>query len=764
MIIRMNLEQLLDKLRQDPDMKANISHWETLPPVPARYAEFPAGLDPRIVHALGERGIRQLYTHQAQAIDAALARRNTVVVTPTASGKTMCYNLPVLDSILRDPSSRALYLFPTKALAQDQVTEVKSLADRMDVDIKSYVYDGDTPPAIRQVCRQAGHIVITNPDMLHTGVLPHHTKWVKLFENLKYIVIDELHQYRGVFGSHLANLLRRLRRICEFYGSKPVFLCSSATIANPKDLAEKLIEQPAELIDQNGAPRGEKHFLFYNPPLIGRDGIRESSIKTAARIAGDLLRNNVQTITFARSRQNVELLTTYLRERAGRGKAGKIFGYRGGYRPNERREIERGLRNGEIMGVVSTNALELGIDIGQLEACVMCGYPGSIASAWQQAGRAGRRGDTSLTIMVSSASPLDQYMNAHPEYFFNRPPELGLINPDNLLILVSHLKCAAFELPFLDGEHFGVETTAEILGYLEEERILRHAGGKWHWSAENFPAENISLRSVDAENIVIIDQTVTGNTQVLGEIDQLGAMTMLHTNAIYLHQGVQYHVDKLDWGEKKSYVHKVDVEYYTDANLAVTIKPLDVIKEKQQMGLQVRFGEVMTAAMATIFKKIRLHTHENMGWGEIHLPEYEMHTAAYWVSLPDELAEGFTQDELQSALVGLGSLLKGLAPMYLMCDPSDIHQVVQVRSPFNDQPTVYLYDAYPGGIGLGEKCYDLHPMLLGAALDRVQSCPCESGCPSCVGPAAEMGNIVGAKQAVLRILYRAMQAEAEVAN
>ncbi|MDB4894933.1 MAG: ATP-dependent helicase, partial [Firmicutes bacterium] len=293
----MNLEQLLDKLRQDPDMKANISHWETLPPVPARYAEFPAALDPRIVNALAERGIRQLYTHQAQAIDAALARRNTVVVTPTASGKTMCYNLPVLDSILRDPSSRALYLFPTKALAQDQVTEVKSLADRMDVEIKSYVYDGDTPPAIRQVCRQAGHIVITNPDMLHTGVLPHHTKWVKLFENLKYIVIDELHQYRGVFGSHLANLLRRLRRICEFYGSKPIFLCSSATIANPKELAEKLIEQPAELIAQNGAPRGEKHFLFYNPPLIGRDGIRESSIKTAARIAGDLLRNNVQTIT-----------------------------------------------------------------------------------------------------------------------------------------------------------------------------------------------------------------------------------------------------------------------------------------------------------------------------------------------------------------------------------------------------------------------------------------------------------------------------------
>ncbi len=752
----MNLEQLLDKLRNDPDMKANLTAWETLPAVPARYGEFPTGLDDRIIRALKERGIERLYSHQSEAIERALAGQNTVVVTPTASGKTMCYNLPVLNAILQDHASRALYLFPTKALAQDQVVEVKSLADRLGVEIKSYVYDGDTPPGVRQVCRQAGHIVITNPDMLHTGILPHHTKWVKLFENLKYIVIDELHQYRGVFGSHLANLLRRLRRICGFYGSKPVFLCSSATIANPKELAERLIEQPVHLVDRSGAPRGEKHFLFYNPPLIGRDGLRESAVRATTRVAGQLLKNKVQTIVFARSRQNVEVLTTYLRERAGKGMAGKIMGYRGGYRPNERREIERGLRSGEIMGVVSTNALELGIDIGQLEACVMCGYPGTIASAWQQAGRAGRRGSTALTILVGSSSPLDQYVLQHPEYFFHRPPELGLINPDNLLILVSHLKCAAFELPFVDGEQFGVDTTVEILGYLEEEGILRHAGGKWHWSAENFPAENISLRSVDAENIVIIDQTEPHNPQVLGEIDQLGAMTMVHTNAIYLHQGRQYHVDKLDWGEKKAYVHRVNVEYYTDANLAVTIKPLEVLKEKQELGLQVCFGEVMTAAKATIFKKIRLHTHENMGWGEIHLPEYEMHTAAYWVSLPEAITEGFSQDELQSALVGLGHLLKGLAPMYLMCDPSDIRQVVQVRSPFNDLPTVYLYDAYPAGIGLGEKCYDLHAMLLGTALDRVQSCECEHGCPSCVGPAAEMGNIGGAKEGVLRLLQRAL--------
>ncbi len=752
----MNLEQFLDQLKRDPAFGPNIRHWETLPPVPPRYGDWPAGLDERIIAALKGRGIHQLYTHQTDAITAALAGQNTVVVTPTASGKSMCYNLPVLHTILQEPSSRALYLFPTKALAQDQVAEVKSLADTLGTEIKSYVYDGDTPPQVRQVCRQAGHIVITNPDMLHTGVLPHHTKWVKLFENLKYVVIDELHQYRGVFGSHLANLLRRLRRICEFYGSKPVFLCSSATIANPQELAENLIEQPARLIDNNGAPRGEKHFLFFNPPIVTRDGLREGSVKSATRVAGELLRNNIQTIIFARSRQNVEVLTTYLRERVGPGKASKIKGYRGGYRPLERREIEAGLRNGEIMGVISTNALELGIDIGQLEACVMAGYPGSIASSWQQAGRAGRRGSTALTIMVGSAAPLDQYVMEHPEYFFDRPPELGLINPNNLLILVSHLKCAAFELPFVDGEKFGVDTTVEILDYLEEERILRKAGGKYHWSAENFPAENISLRSVDAENVVIIDQSVTGSPQVLGEIDQLGAMTMVHTNAIYLHQGVQYHVDKLDWDEKKAYVHGVNVEYYTDANLAVTIKPLDVIRQKQELGLHVHFGEVMTAAKATIFKKIRLHTHENLGWGEIHLPEYQMHTAAYWVSLPPEICLEYSQDELQSALVGLGSLLKGLAPLYLMCDPSDLHQVVQVRSPFEEMPTVYLYDAYPAGIGLGEKCFDLHADLIGSAYERVRACGCEHGCPACVGPAAETGNLQGAKQGVLRLLERAL--------
>ncbi len=767
----MNLSQLLDRLRTDPDFRRNVTHHAVLPAVAARYQPFPPGLDPRIPAVLQGRGITQLYTHQAAAVSHALAGRNVVVVTPTASGKTLCYNLPVLDTILKDPTARALYLFPTKALAQDQVAELQSIGDRLGAGIKSYVYDGDTPPNVRQVVRQAGHIVITNPDMLHTGILPHHTKWVKLFENLQYIVIDELHSYRGVFGSHLANVLRRLQRICRFYGSQPVFVMSSATIANPKELAEKLTEQPVTLVGDNGAPRGEKHFVFYNPPVLGGDGLRASVLKTSARLAADLLKNDVQTIAFARSRQNTEVLLTYIKEMVGGSRAGKIRGYRGGYRPLERREIERGLREGQLLGVVSTNALELGIDIGQLQACVMCGYPGTIASAWQQAGRAGRRGDVALTILVASSGPLDQYVVSHPEYFFERPPEHGLINPDNLLILVSHLKCAAFELPFADGEQFGAPTTAEILDYLQEGQIVRHAGDKWHWSAENFPAEDISLRSASAENVVIIDTSVTGHHVTLGETDQLGAMTQLHTNAIYLHQGQQYHVDRLEWGEKKAYVHRVDVEYYTDANLAVTIKPLEVLRQARELGIDKHFGEVMTAAKATIFKKIKLETRENMGWGEIHLPEHEMHTAAYWLSLPDELCAGLRNDQLQTALVGAANLLASLAPMYLMCDPKDIHALPQVRSPFTEKPTIYLYDAYPGGIGLGEKCYDLHPLLLGAAHDRLQACPCAHGCPGCVGPIGEfVSPLPGAavpedpKAATATLLTRILRAARNAAN
>ncbi len=754
----MNLAQLLDRLRRDPAFMTGVTRWEVLPAAPARYGGFPPGLDPRLVQALRARGVRDLYTHQSEAVATALAGRSTVVVTPTASGKTLCYNLPVLSTILREPAARAIYLFPTKALAQDQVAEMKELAQHLDVEIKSYVYDGDTPDSIRPTIRQAGQVVITNPDMLHTGVLPHHTKWVRLFENLRYVVIDELHTYRGVFGSHLANVIRRLRRICRFYGSDPIFLCSSATIANPKELADQLTGANTVLIDNNGAPRGEKHFIFYNPPVVTRDGLREPVLKAARRLAGNFLRNEIQTIVFARSRLATEVLVTYLKEDLATGTMGlttkqaeRIRGYRGGYLPLQRREIERGLRSGEVLGVVSTNALELGIDVGQLEACVMAGYPGAIASAWQQAGRAGRRQGTSVALLVASSAPLDQFVAEHPDYFFGRSPEHGRINPDNLMILVGHVKCAAFELPFAAGEAFGldVSSTQEVLGFLQEEKIVRCTGDRWHWMNENFPAEDISLRSASSENFVIVDTTQPQH-RVIGEMDRLAAMTMLHDHAIYIHEGRQFFVDKLDWDQRRAYVHHVDVDYYTDANLAVTIKPLDTFKSCTELGLEKSFGEVMTACKATIFKKIKLYTHENIGWGEIFLPEDEMHTASYWITVPPAVEAHFSPDELQSGLIGVANLLEGLAPMYLLCDPRDLRAVAQIKAPFTGCPTIYLYDAYPGGIGLAEKAFDLHGLLLHTALARVQACVCQDGCPSCIGP------VTGGRQATAKLLQLAL--------
>lgn len=751
----MNLEQLLDQMKSQIPAD-RIAAWQVQPARPAHYAAFPPDLSPDLAAALAQRGIGQLYTHQRAVWDSVTAGEDVVVVTPTASGKTLCYNLPVLDAILKDPASRALYLFPTKALAQDQLAEVHELVTILGADIKTFTYDGDTPGAARRAIRTAGHIVVTNPDMLHTGILPHHTKWVKLFESLKYVVIDEMHQYRGVFGSHLANLIRRLKRICEFYGSHPQFILASATIANPDELAGQLIGRPATLVSDNGAPAGEKHVILDNPPVVNRElGIRKSSVLEARALAANFLRNGIQTIVFARSRVTTEVLLTYLKEAlAGRpGGSDAVRGYRGGYLPNQRREIERGLREGRVLGVVSTNALELGIDIGRLDASVICGYPGSVSSTWQQFGRAGRRSGTSVAVLVADSSPLDQFMMANPEYFFTRAPEHGLINPDNIHILLSHLKCAAFELPFGDDEMFGVQTTQQALAFLEEEGILRHAGGKWHWAADNFPAEDISLRSAAPENVVIVDCT-TPDHRVIGECDRFAAPMLVHDDAIYIHEGQQYHVDKLDFDELKAYVKKVDVDYYTDANLAVSLKVLDVFRNADGPAVTHSFGEVMVTALATIFKKIRLHTHENVGWGKIRLPEDQMHTTAYWLSLTEAATAGLTPGEIQATLVGLSNVLVNVAPVYLLCDPRDLRVVAEVRSPFTDAPTIYLYDQYPGGTGLADKLYDLRADLLSAAHRHIAACPCAEGCPSCVGPVAETGLPI--KQAVLHVLERLM--------
>ncbi len=738
----MTLDQILDLMRSDPDIVANITHWQKIPARDAQYAEYPSSIHPDLIKVLQGRGIQKLFTHQATAIDAILKKKNVVVVTPTASGKTLCYNIPVLNALIENPESRSLYLFPTKALSQDQLDELYSISSALNRNIKTYTFDGDTPASARKAIRSAGHIVVTNPDMLHQGILPHHTKWIKLFENLQYVVIDEIHHYRGVFGSHLANIIRRLKRVCKFYGSDPQFICCSATIGNPKELTEKLIEAPCELIDNNGAPRGEKHFILYNPPIVNYElGIRRSVVNETKKLAEKFLASKIQTIVFARSRLRVEILVTYLKEIMEKlGKSGRLIrGYRGGYLPLERREIERGLRNGDILGVVSTNALELGIDIGQLSVCIMAGYPGTITSSWQQAGRAGRRAETSVAILVASSAPIDQFIINHPEYFFGRSPETGIVDPNNLIILMSHLKCAAFELPFEDGEKFGIDATGEMLSYLEDHGVLHHVGNRWHWTSEIYPAQEISLRSASPENFVIIDTTY--DDRVIGEVDYFSAPMLIHEDAIYIHESRQYHVDKLDWERRKAYVREVDVDHYTDAQSKTDLKVLDVFESTPVKGGAKAYGEVSVTTVTVAYKKIKFHTHENIGMGNVHLPELEMHTTAYWLEFDDgtEQKLEMSQADLGDALKALANVLENVAPFFVMGDPSDLRTVPMIKSPFSKKATIYIYDAYPGGVGYSQKLFLVHDDLLQAARRLILECKCKSGCPSCVGPVLDVG-------------------------
>ncbi|WP_100403956.1 DEAD/DEAH box helicase [Bacillus sp. FJAT-42315] len=725
-----SLSDLIQELRNNE----NIINWHEVEPQEAKTKSLPDHVDVHIKHALQKRGIGELYSHQLAAFEAVQKGENIVTVTPTASGKTLCYNLPVLQSIIENETSRALYIFPTKALAQDQKSEMNELIDEMGIDIKSYTYDGDTSPAIRQVVRKAGHIVITNPDMLHSAILPHHTKWVSLFENLKYVVIDELHTYRGVFGSHVANVIRRLKRICRFYGSDPIFICTSATIANPKELAEQLTGNPMRLIDDNGAPRGRKHFVFYNPPIVNKPlNIRKSATVEVNQLAKEFLKNKIQTIVFARSRVRVEIILSHIQELVKDQIATKsIRGYRGGYLPKQRREIEKGLREGDILGVVSTNALELGVDIGQLQVCIMTGYPGSVASTWQQAGRAGRRHGEALIVMVASSTPIDQYIVQHPAYFFDRSPESARINPDNLIILVDHLKCAAYELPFKEGEQFGALDVQDILEFLVEERVIHQNGDTYYWANQSFPAGGISLRSASQENVVIIDQSETANVKIIGEMDRFSAMTLLHDEAIYLHEGVQYQVEKLDWEHKKAYVREVDVEYFTDANLAVQLKVLEIDQTKKRERTAIHYGDVTINILPSIFKKIRLSTFENIGSGPIHLPEEELHTSAMWIELT-EVDPTIGERTLEQLLLGVANVLQHVVPVYVMCDRKDIHVVSQVKATHSGLPTIFLYDHYPGGIGLAEDVYKRFDSMKEAAINLIQHCPCEDGCPSCIG-------------------------------
>jgi len=791
----------------------------------AQWADFPAWVHPDLASAYAAKGIRRLYTHQAAAAEAVHAGKNVVIVTPTASGKTLCYNLPVLNATLENSDSRALYLFPTKALAQDQLAELHDLNLRLDDRFGVFTYDGDTPGDARKAIREKSHIVLTNPDMLHTGILPHHTRWTRMFENLRYIVIDELHTYRGVFGSHLCNVLRRLRRIARFYGRDPQFICCSATIANPGDLASRLIESEVEVHNSNGAPAAEKTFVFYNPPVVNRAlGIRRSYINESSRVAQEFLKHDLQTMVFANSRLHTEILLTYLQQANPRlpGKPETIRGYRGGYLPNERREIERGLRDGKIRGVVSTSALELGIDVGSLDTVVMAGYPGTIAATWQRAGRAGRRSGSSCAVLVASSAPLDQFIVRHPDYFFCNTPEHAFIQPDNLEILINHLKCAAFELPIAPSDKFGDVDLPDLCARLAEAGFLHLAGENYHWTQEAYPADTISLRSVTSDNFVIID--VTGAPSVIGEIDFPSALVFVHEKAIYIHGGQQHHVEHLDFKERKAYVKRVDVDYYTDAIRYTQVRVLEIAATQSgsestgterlerpsiplapspsstsltpfaSLGSSHSHGDVLVRSQVVGFKKIKFFTNENIGDGKLELPENEMHTTSYWITLERPLLESlpFTVSERQSGMFGLLHALESVATLLLMCDRRDLGTAIGERPPAADsdsaspvvgaqhaaplpgtienftparmedaisphakeffEPNLYLFDAYPGGIGFSEPLFRTHALLVQKTRELISACECEQGCPSCVGPAGDLAP--RAKEAALTILDR----------
>ena len=772
----------------DADPIVTASH--RLPAMAASFAPYPDGTDVRLISGLATRGIEQLYTHQAEAFGHILGGRNVVTITPTASGKTLCYNAPVLNAILQDPAARALYLFPTKALAQDQLAELHALSEIItqgsDVEIGVFTYDGDTPSDARRAIRGKAHVVLSNPDMVHSGILPHHPRWAKLFENLRFVVIDELHAYRGVFGSHLGNILRRLQRICRHYGSDPIFICSSATIANPRELAEGLTGRPFELVERNGAPRGEKFFLFVNPPVVNAQlGIRRSYLAEARRVSLEFLKHNLQLILFAQSRLAVEILTTYLKDafHGPPGAADVVRGYRGGYLPNRRREIERGLREGQVRAVVSTNALELGIDIGALDVSVMAGYPGTIAATWQRAGRAGRRTTRSAAVLVASSAPIDQFIVRNPSYFFDASPEHALINPDNLHILLDHVKCAAFELPFRTDEQFGVEGRRDavdlqaVLSVLGEEGFVHLADGRWNWTNESYPADAVSLRSVSSDNFVVVD--CTNGERVIGETDFTSGPSTLHEKAIYILEGQLFQVERFDFDGRKAYLRAVDCDYYTDAITYTKVTILDTFELGSGIGpgtSAVRsHGEVHVVSRVVGFKKIKFYTNENVGSGELDLPEQQMHTSSYWLTIPASIMASlpFAGDDRRDGVVGLAFAMKNVAQLLLMCDGHDIGLSVDggsldrstrtggmggVPEALATDPNIFVYDNYPGGIGFSRPLFEMHGMLLERTHDLIAGCPCNSGCPSCVGPEGNTGP--HAKQVASRILERLLEGEA----
>lgn len=785
--------------RQREPVREDIVANADYPSRAARTVPFPASLHPSLRRALEGSGIEALYVHQARAFEAATGadKKHVVVATPTASGKSLCFHLPVLTSLAERPSARAIYLFPTKALARDQEASLRSFMSRADLHAQNgvggaVVYDGDTPGDARRAARERSGIILTNPDMLHAGILPHHASWAALFQQLEYVVIDELHTYRGVFGSHLANVVRRLRRICRFHGSDPTFLCATATIGNPREHAARILgERPNEvvLVDDNGAPSGTRRVLIYNPPVLNAElGIRGSCPKRAVRFAADLLRARVPTILFGASRNGVETMLKYLREATADAHLppGAVMGYRGGYLADTRRKIEQGLRSGEILGVVATNALELGIDIGELDAVVCAGYPGSVAATWQRFGRAGRRASPSIAVLVASSAPVDQWVAREPGWLLGAPVEEARIDPNNVEILVQHLKCAAFEAPFEDGEAFGdlgADGTRDALSFLADAGLVHRAGrssssndgarsgaARWHWSSDAYPANHVALRSVSWDNVVIVERVPEVDDKTLAELDWRAAQTMLHEQAIYQHDGAQYQVERFDFENHKAYVRSVDPDYYTEAMTYVKIHVLEIDRKKPVFRAISKWGDVQVVEKVVGYKKIKFHTHENVGYGDVRLPDLELHTTSCWLTVPKTIVvelgdEGIGRAAVVDALRGVGRALEAVSSIALMCDPRDLAMAVEdqptsdanaAEGPFECDlpsrdsgksrdavrpsvdrcfaPTLHLYDAYPGGIGLAPRIFEQHETLLRRARCLIEGCSCEGGCPTCVGP------------------------------
>jgi DEAD/DEAH box helicase domain-containing protein len=757
---------LVRALQAVPELSGRFEAWRTLLARPARSAAVPAGLHPDLVALLAARGLGELHAHQAEAVELALAGRDVLIATPTASGKTLAYTLPVLQSLLAsDGAQRSLWMFPTKALSQDQSSGLNALLAALDRGWHSYTYDGDTPPSVRATLRERGHVVLTNPWMLHQGILPNHAKWAALFQGLAYVVIDEVHTLSGVFGSSVANVLRRLLRLASHYGSTPRFLLSSATLRDPAGHARRLIGREVAVVSEDGSPSGERIFGLYNPPLLDPvAGMRASALEEARRLAKHVVGPGHQTIFFCNRRTSVEVLTRYLKEAApSLGlKPEEVRGYRGGYLPLRRREVEQGLREGTVKVVVSTNALELGVDIGRLDVAVLVGYPGSQAAFWQRVGRVGRRGAPSLALLIARSDPIDQYLARHPEHLLGAArEELGL-DPDNLVILSEQLKCAAFELCFraADGGAVGgfgsSPHVAGILDYLaEESQLLHRRGDAWYWMADAYPAQSVTLYGNEPDNVLVLD---VESNKAIGEIDREASITTVHDGAIYQVEGETYKVERFDYKNRRAYVRLVPSDYFTEAETDTEVR-IQRLEEKRGRELPdgkpdcaVYRGEVHVTTVATLYKKIRFYTRESVGAEEIHLPPEELDTEAFTLTLSLEAAELFALEAGDRALGwrGVGRLLRRVAPLFLRCQATDLGLSSEIRSRHFGSPALHLYDRAMGGVGLASALFRDHRAVLEAALEVVARCACSAGCPACVGTPEEVGP--RGKATALRVL------------